>query len=386
MEEPLHSLDQERLGTPSREVVKDERAHSPSCWANSAVLLSFSLTVVVFVIDCSLPLGVASAVPYTFAVLLALRAPSRRYVLALALLCGVLTIVKVFIFPDRGSTELWKVVANRCLALFTIGMTVFLGTKRRKSEEYRKEAEEKMQLHFADLAHMGRLKTADHVAVTLAHELNQPLAAISLQSEIATQLTRADERCSDALLIALREITDQARRAGAIVHGLRKLVHKALPRRAPVDVNDVVRDAARLIEPHARRREVLVSLQLADGDLSTLADRIQIEQVLLNLLQNAVEAVEAVSRGPRRVEVRTHVEGASLVYVSVHDTGVGLPAEDSERVFERFYSTKPSGMGMGLSISRSIVEAHGGKLWAAANPAGGATFSLTLPLMSSSRT
>lgn len=350
-----------------------------------AVACSLLLVSLVFVVDAILPLGVASAVPYTFAVLLALKARSPRFGVWVAVVCCVLTIAKLGLFPDRGTTELWKVITNRCLALFAVGMSALLGVQRRRAEEQRQQAELQTRLHLADLAHLGRLKTAGQLATSLAHELNQPLAAVSLQSEIATQLVQQDGAASrDALLAALQEITEQSQRAGIIVRSLREQVRKPEPLQSPVAVNDLVDEAVRLIEPQAVRAGVTLSSKLAAALPPILGDKIQLEQVLLNLLQNAIEAVTAAESAPRVVQVVTQCDDASQITISVRDTGVGLAPGEAERVFERFHSTKTYGMGLGLAISRTIAEAHGGRLWGHANPDRGATFTLTLPILRSS--
>lgn len=330
--------------------------------SDRAALCSLGLIAVVFVVDICLPLGVASAVPYTFAVLLALASRIRRLALCVAFLCCVLTVAKVIFFPERGSTEWWKVIANRGLALVSIGMTTFLGLKRRRSEEHRLLAEEQTRLHLADLAHMGRLKTAGQLAASLAHELNQPLAAVCLQAEVAAQLARLN-RDPQVLHQALQEVLEQSRRAAAIVRTLRGLVQKAEPRYLAVDIVAVLRAVARLIEPQARLANVTLQLRLPENLPPVLGDHIQLEQVLLNLLQNALDAICAAQTGLRSVVVEAQTNEVEQVVVSVTDTGIGLGSDEVEQVFERFYSTKPNGMGMGLAISRSIVEAHGGRLW-----------------------
>lgn len=350
-----------------------------------AVGFSFLLLCLVFVVDAILPLGVASAVPYTFAVLLALKARSRQFGVWIAVVCCVLTFAKMGLFPDRGTTELWKVITNRCLAVFAISTSALLGVQRRRADERRQQAEAQMRLHLSDLAHLGRLKTAGQLATSLAHELNQPLAAVSLQSEIATQLVQQNGALPrDALLSALEEITEQSQRAGAIVRSLREQVRKPEPLRSTVAINDVVHDAIRLIEPQAERAGVTLQSKLAEHLPPVLGDSIQLEQVLLNLIQNAIEAVTAAAAGPGHVQVETCNGDATQITVRVKDTGVGLAPDEAEQVFERFHSSKPHGMGMGLAISRSIVEAHGGRLWGSPNPERGATFTLTLPIFRSS--
>lgn len=339
-------------------------------------LLSAALVAAVFAFDLSLPLGVAAAVPYTFAVLLALKARPGWFAPAIAVVCCVLTVAKLGIVPERGTTEMWKVIVNRCLALFAIGMTTLLGVLRRRAEVKRAEAEEKVREHLADLAHMGRVTTAGQLATGLAHELNQPLAAVCLQAELAGRLA-ASGAGAEELQPVLREVEEQARRAAEIVRGLRGMLRRDDTARRPVNLSDVVRSVVRLLETQARRCGVEVRLALTDAR-PVAGDRVQLEQVVFNLLQNAIEALAAVP-GPRLVTVTTGQSGPDHVTVTVRDTGPGLPPGDPAQLFGRFFTTKPNGMGMGLAISRSIAEAHGGTLTAGPAPGSGAEFTLTAP-------
>jgi len=344
--------------------------------ATRAAAPALGLVLAVFVVDLNLPLGVAAAVPYTFAVLLALRAPAGWFAPAVAGLCGVLTVAKLELVPERGTTEYWKVLANRGLALFSIGMTLFLGVLRRRAEDARRRAEEETREHLAALAHLDRLHAAGQLATGLAHELNQPLAAIGLQAEVAARLATQPDR-GPTLVECLEEIAAQSQRAGEIVKSLRRMTAPGRSVAAVVALNEVVLAAARVIEWEARRAGASVSWELKEPLPAVWGDRVQLEQVVFNLLLNAVQAV-AGTDGPRDVRVET-AAAADVVIVTVRDTGPGLGADEPERVFERFYTTKPSGMGVGLAVSRSVVEAHGGKLWAANDPAGGAVFSFHVP-------
>lgn len=330
--------------------------------------LSLALVAFVFAVDLCLPLGVASAVPYTFAVLLALRAKPGWVGPAVAGLCLVLTVAKMGLVPERGNTEMWKVIVNRCLALFAITMTTLLGLLRRR-------AEAQIRQHEALLARMSRVAVAGELATVLAHELNQPLAAVCLQADLAVHL--ATNAAPPELKEALEEVAEQSRRAAAIVRSIRRTVRPADAERGPVDVNEVVRDVARLLDWRARRAAAAVSLALAPDPLPpTYGDRVQLEQVFVNLLQNALEAVEGAG-GPRSVVLETRPAG-DAVEVRVRDTGPGV--SEPAKIFERFYTTKPDGMGLGLAISQSIVQAHGGALTAAPRAEGGAEFVCVLPV------
>jgi C4-dicarboxylate-specific signal transduction histidine kinase len=333
--------------------------------------LAIVLVATVFGVDLLLPLGVAAAVPYTFAVLLALGAKPGWVGPAVAALCMVLTVAKMEIVPERGNTEMWKVIVNRCLALFAIGMTTLLGLLRRQAEATVRQRE-------ADLARMSRLAVAGELATVLAHELNQPLAAVCLQADVAAHLAG---NASPELTAALGEVAEQSRRAAEIVRTIRRTVRKTDPERALVDVNEAVRVVTRLLDWKARRAGVAVTARLTDPLPPTYGDRVQIEQIVFNLLQNAIEAVVARGDGSRTVQIETASEG-DMVLVRVRDSGVGLTAP--ERVFERFYTTKPDGMGLGLAISRSAAEAHGGRL-SARSIEGGAEFTLSLPFWKEER-
>ena len=340
---------------------------------------SLLLVVMVFAVDLALPLGVASAVPYTFAVLIALNARARNFALCVALLCCVLTIVKVVLVPDRGTTELWKVIANRCLALFSVGMTTALGLLRRRSDAQRRAAEDRTRDHLAALAHLGRLNTAGQLAAGLAHELNQPLAAICLRAEIAGRSLAANPTPQLELAESLREIEEQSRRAADVVRSLRRMVKRDGPNLERIDINATIRGVAKLIEGQAGRAGVEIRLRLHEGLTPVLGDRIQLEQVLINLLQNALDA-HSPSSPSLWIEVETLPESGMGVRTVVRDNGMGLGAGDAEGIFERFYTTKPDGTGLGLAISRSIVEAHGGKLWASAGLGKGAELTFILPV------
>jgi signal transduction histidine kinase len=343
--------------------------------ADRPLPLSLGLVATVFAFDLSMPLGVAAAVPYTFAVLLALRARPGWVGPAVAGLCGVLTVTKMVILPDRGTTELWKVIVNRGLALFAVGMTTLLGVLRRQSEAERVAAEEKLRAHQADLAHLGRLSALGQLATALAHELNQPLAAVRLHADIAGQLA-AGTPTPPAVTSALSEIRTQSERAGEVVKAMRRMAARTTPGHDPIDLNAAVRVVIGLIDWQARRAGVELHFRPASAPLPVVSgDPVQIEQVVLNLVQNAIDAT-ANRPAPRTVWVETAAADTE-VSVCVRDTGPGLA--DPDQVFDRFYTTKPDGLGMGLAISRAIVEAHGGKLWAASPPGRGAEFTFTLP-------
>lgn len=260
------------------------------------------------------------------------------------------------------------------------GVEYFSTVVRDMSE--RRHAEELAQRHQHEMAHVARLVTLGEMASGLAHELNQPLAAIVNYAHGAIRRMEATPPAEAAVVKgALERIAQQASRAGEIIRRLRGFARKSEFQRLPVDVNAVVREMLRFCLPEARRHGVHLTAELAPHLPTVLADRVQIEQVLLNLLRNAMEAAPGDAAGGHGspVRVRSEYTAEGMVAVHVIDRGPGLPSTDPERLFEQFYTTKPKGLGLGLSISRSLMEAHGGQLWAEPNPEGGAIFSFTLP-------
>jgi C4-dicarboxylate-specific signal transduction histidine kinase len=236
-----------------------------------------------------------------------------------------------------------------------------------------------------ELAHVLRVTTMGELAASIAHEVNQPLAAVvtnanACQRWLATEPPNTAE--ADA---SLRRIVRDGERAGEIVKRIRAFVKKGSPQTAaPEDLNDLVNEVFGLVRDASSRQQVEIHSDLGRGLPTVNADRVQLQQVVLNLVMNAIEAMRDVNDGPRRLTVSTRVEAPSQVVVSISDTGIGVREDPIDRLFEPFYTTKASGMGMGLSVSRSIVESHGGRLWASVNRGPGATFTFTLPAASGS--
>ena len=339
------------------------------------------VAILVFVVDVLLPLGVASGVLHVGVVLLALRSSSDRVVIGTAIACSLLTLLDMPLSPGPGNTEWWKVILNRTLSLLVIWVTAILGRQRNLAAEAQRR-------HLSELAHLGRVKTAECLAGALAHELNQPLTAVALQAEVARQRLSglADSGELDA---ALREIADQSHRASDIVKALRNLVRRIESDRQMVDLRELLDTALRLMQSAAASAKVELRSQSMALPVLTRADRVQIEQVLLNLLQNGVDALTSISTSQRQITITTTTTSTPPheVRVEVSDSGPGIASELAQRLFDPFCSSKSHGLGMGLAISRSIIEAHGGRLWlvSSAEPSLpnsqrlGTTFAFTLP-------
>ncbi len=243
----------------------------------------------------------------------------------------------------------------------------------------RKQAEERIRQHEAELALVLRRGTLGEMTSALAHELNQPLAAVSTYSDACLRKLRSGEWRSRELENMLTQIREQADHAGQIMRRIRQFVQKSEPGTSPAHVNDIVDEAIKLVAFELRSNNVELTLEPEDGLPRVSVDRIEIEQVVLNLVRNSIEAMTEIEAGKRRLRIRTSKAGKNLVEVVVSDSGAGFPAELADKAFDPFFSTKPGGMGMGLPISRTIVEAHGGRISARQDAGPGATFGFTLP-------
>jgi len=244
----------------------------------------------------------------------------------------------------------------------------------------RKHAEQRAAQAHAELAHVTRVTMLGEMTASIAHEVNQPLAAIVADANASLNWLAAAPPDLERVREALDAIVRDGHRAGEVIQRIRQLARKGAPRKDAVDLNDVVRDVVPLVRAELRHQEISLMLDLASKLPPVLGDRIQLEQVLLNLVMNAVEAMGTVSGRPRRLIIRSEPDNDDRVSVAVQDTGSGIAANHLDQVFSAFFTTKPGGMGMGLSISRSIIEAHGGRLWTTPNRPHGAVFHFALPV------
>ncbi len=242
--------------------------------------------------------------------------------------------------------------------------------ERKHAEEARREAQ-------AELARVSRVTTTGELTASLAHEVNQPIAAAVTNANTCLRwLTRDHPDLEEAREAASRIVKDATRAAG-IISRVRLLFKKGAPQRELVDVNEVIREMIVLLRGEATRHNISVRTELAADLPQVMGDRVQLQQVMMNLMINSVDAMKEVD-GARELAVKSQRTEKEEVLVSVSDTGVGLPAQQADQIFKAFFTTKPHGTGMGLSISRSIVESHDGRLWASENSPRGTSFYFTL--------
>jgi C4-dicarboxylate-specific signal transduction histidine kinase len=232
----------------------------------------------------------------------------------------------------------------------------------------------------AELAHISRVTTLGELTASIAHEVSQPITGVVTNAEAALRWLAAEPPDLDKVREVLGQIVKDGMRAGDVIYRIRALIKKAPPRMARVDVNEAVLDVIVLARSELLRHGVSPRTELATGLPLIDGDCIQLQQVILNLILNAAEAMRGIDEGAREMRISTAKAASNGVLVTVRDSGPGLDPRNVDRLFEAFYTTKPDGLGMGLAICRSIIEAHGGQLWATANEPRGAVFQFTLPL------
>jgi signal transduction histidine kinase len=279
------------------------------------------------------------------------------------------------VLPDRSMKYVHSVAkpsVNSSGALEFVGVLMDV-TDQRRSEDALRAAQ-------ANLAHAGRLTTMGELAASIAHEVNQPLMAIVTNADTCLAWLARSEPDLDEARRAAERIVKNGHRAGDIIKTIRALARKSEPEMTRVDLNEAIEEVLVLMRGELRRHGVSLESDLPANLEPVLGDRVQLQQVVLNLVLNGVEAMSVIAEPPLVLRVNSQSDGSGAVLVEVEDTGTGLDVANQDRIFEPFFTTKRGGMGMGLSICRSIIEAHGGRLWASANPERGSVFRFTVPV------
>jgi signal transduction histidine kinase len=325
----------------------------------------------IFIIDTVTDLEIAVDVLYVAVVLMSVSFSQKRGIIIVSAGCMALTVSSYFITPS-GPSGTGTGLINDGLGLIAIGATTYLVLRI-------KSAELAMHTARAQLAHISRVTTLGELTVTIAHEVNQPLAAIVTNGNACLRwLARKRPNLQEARQ-AVERIIRNGNRASKVIKRIRDLAKKSPTQKELLHINELVREIIGLTTTEIQQSRVSLRTQLSDDLPLVLADRIQLQQVLLNLILNAIESVSSAAERSREVIVGTAEDELGDVLVTVSDSGGGLEANLLDRVFDAFYTTKPDGMGMGLTISRSIVEAHGGRICVMLNTPHGAIVQFTLP-------
>ena len=286
-----------------------------------------------------------------------------------------------FAKPSVWDTYRLQILSVIALLLVQSALIVGLLYQRRR----RHDAENLARQQMAELAHVNRVSTVGELSASIAHELGQPLGAILTNSEAADLILSSASPDVAELKEIVHDIRRDDLRAGEVIARLRRLLKKTPIEMQAIELNDMLREVMDFLLSQTSAHRISLSAQFAQPGRRVRGDRIQLQQVVLNLIMNAMDAVKSSQSSRRTIVVRTSLLNSDLVEVSIEDSGPGIPAGKEMEIFEPFYTTKAAGMGMGLSISRTIIESHGGEIRAENCSTGGATFRFTLPLVTSSR-
>jgi signal transduction histidine kinase len=335
--------------------------------------------------------GAAAGVIVTVLALFVCASGARRYLLyiigvPLALMVACLTLGGV-LAPDEWIHVTSPVIAGiAVVAMSFIQEPIFYNEFKMRqlalesNVKLKQAQDEQLQRHRTELARVARMNMMGEMAASLAHELNQPLHAVKNYAYGSIcRLLKMPER-DEEFVIALEQISAEANRAAEIIHRVMAFVQRREPRFSEVLVNNLVEEVVLLSKMELGRRPATIVLELAEDLPAVIGDPFPIEQVIMNLVRNGLEAMDETPDANRILDIKTMRHGDDMVQVEVCDRGKGIGGEDLEKVFEPFFTTKPEGMGMGLAISRSIVQAHGGHVWVSTNQGQGCTFHFTLPV------
>jgi C4-dicarboxylate-specific signal transduction histidine kinase len=260
-------------------------------------------------------------------------------------------------------------------------VTEYIGVSMDVTERKRDEAA--LQLAQAELARVARLTTIGELAASIAHEINQPLSAINTNCLAALRWLAHEVPNLGEAKQALERTSKEAQRASNVIGRIRALLKNDKPTYTPIEINDVIKEVVTMTQSALQARGVSVRIDLPPGLPRALGDRVQLQQVLLNLIMNGADAMTLVTSGPRILGLSSRVELSDSILVSIEDSGTGLEAGISDRIFDPLFTTKPNGMGMGLAICKSIVEGHGGRIWALPASSKGTVFQFTVPALDS---
>ena len=354
-------------GGASRMTSQNQRVTAAWVLPFSAIVLA----AVIFIADTVTDLEIAFPAFYTVIVLIAVRFCKKRGVVLVGVGCIVLTLLSDLVTIDVPPSQAG--IINTCISLLAIAATTYLALKIEMEKEATFEAR-------SQLAHIARVTTLGEMTATIAHEVNQPLTAVLINGNACLHWLDAEPPDLNEARKNIANIVRDANRASGIVVQVRDLTKGLPPENDWLKVNELILATTLLIDREIQRNQISMRTQLSDDEPLIQGDRVQLQQVLLNLLLNAIESLSSVSVGSRHLVIASAKKDSKSVLVSVYDSGKGFAPDDLGRLFDPFYTTKSDGMGMGLTISRSIVESHGGRIWATPNSPRGAVLQFTLPI------
>lgn len=329
------------------------------------------LAAAIFIADTFTDLEIAVPVFYTAVILISARFCERHGIVLVGLGCVGLTLLSDLLTPSTSASPAG--VINTVISVLAIVSTVYLVLKMEAAERSIYEAR-------AQLTHAARVMTLGQLTASLAHEINQPVTATVANANASLRWLSANPPNLDEARTAIDRITKDMARAGAIVSRTRDLAKRAPARKTLCDVNQLISEIIKLTVSELEKHNINLRTSF-ESDLPPVnADAVQLQQVILNLMMNAIEAMDATSEKNRVLSINTRRENDGSIVVTFADSGPGLGVKNADQIFVPFYSTKTEGMGLGLTITRSIVENHDGRIWAENGLSGGAVFRFTLPI------
>ena len=329
------------------------------------------LATAIFIADTITELEIACPVFYTAVVLIAARFCKKRGVVFVGLACIALTLLSDLLTIEVAPSQAG--IINTCISLAAIAATTYLALKIEMEKDATYEAR-------SQLAHVARVTTLGGMTANIAHEVNQPLTAVLINGNACLHWLDAEPPDLNEARKNITNIVRDTNRASKIVVQVRDLTKGQPPVSESLRVNEIILATTVLIDREIRQNQISIQTQLSDDVPPINGDRVQLQQVLLNLVLNSIESLRLVAVGSRRLVIASAKSNSNSVLISVHDTGKGISPSDLGCLFDPFYTTKSDGMGIGLTISRSIVESHGGHIWATPNSPRGAVFHFTLPI------
>ena len=334
-------------------------------------LATIAIATAIFIADTITELDIACPVFYTAVVLIAAQFCSKRGIVFVGLACIALTLLSDLLTIEVAPSQAG--VINTCISLAAIAATTYLAVKIEMEKEATFGAR-------SQLAHVARMTTLEGMTANIAHEVNQPLTAVLINGNACLHWLDAEPPDLNEARKNITNIVRDANRASKIVVQVRDLTKGRPPVSEGLRINEIILATTVLVDREIRQNQISIQTQLSDDVPLINGDRVQLQQVLLNLLLNSIEALRLADVGSRRLVIVSAKSNSNSVLISVYDTGKGISSSDVGCLFDPFYTTKPDGMGIGLTVSRSIVESHGGQIWATPNSPCGAVFHFTLPI------
>jgi signal transduction histidine kinase len=329
------------------------------------------LAIAIFIADTITNSEIAIPAFYPAVVLLSVRYSKRRGVLLVGLGCIALTLFSDALTAQTKPTEAG--VINTAISITSIMAVTYLALRIESAKAAAFEVR-------AQLAHVARVTTLGELTASIAHEVNQPLAAVVINGNACMRWLAVDPPNLDEARRAVDRIVKDANRASEVIARVRLLTKSSPPQMDTLGINDIIIEGIKLTESEMQQNQISLQTRLSDRLPSVLGDRVQLQQVVLNLILNAIEGMRKMPNDGREIVVSSAFDQSDAVIISVCDSGPGVKPDTLDRLFDAFYTTKPEGMGMGLAISRSIVEAHGGRISATPHSPRGMVFEFTLPI------